>query len=191
MLAHGLSAERIADSDVRVLRKETSMASSPITEHASASSTETAQREAVFDVFRRWGYLQSTLDPLGQYLPPEPFPVAAPEGELAAEARGYYCGTIGVEFMHITSSAPRQWLQQQMEQPAPGVDQARILTGLIRAEIFEQIIQSRYLGTKRFSLEGLTALIPFLEELLETGAQLGIRTSVLAMSHRGRLNVMT
>jgi len=167
------------------------MASSPITEHAPTPSLESAQREAAFDVFRRWGYLQSTLDPLEQYLPPEPFPVAAPEGDLAAEARGYYCGTIGVEFMHIVSPAQRQWLQQQMEQPAPAVDQSRILTGLIRAEIFEQIIQSRYLGTKRFSLEGLTVLIPFLEELLETGAQLGIRTSVLAMSHRGRLNVMT
>jgi 2-oxoglutarate dehydrogenase E1 component len=145
----------------------------------------------VFDVFRRWGYLQATLDPLGQYLPPEPFPVATPEGELAQEARGYYCGTIGVEFMHITNPAQRQWLQQQIEHSAPAVDQRRILTALIRAELFEQVIQSRYLGTKRFSLEGLTVLIPFLEQLLETGAELGVRTSVLAMSHRGRLNVMT
>ncbi|HEX3569286.1 MAG TPA: 2-oxoglutarate dehydrogenase E1 component [Acidobacteriaceae bacterium] len=167
------------------------MASSPITEHASTSSAESAQREAVFDIFRRWGYLQATLDPLGQYLPPEPFPVSTPEGEWAENARGYYCGSIGVEFMHITDPAQRQWLQQQMEQPAPAVDQARILKGLIRAEMFEQVIQSRYLGTKRFSLEGLTALIPFLEQLLETGSRLGIQTSVLAMSHRGRLNVMT
>ena len=167
------------------------MASSPITEHTSVTSADPAQREAVFDIFRRWGYLQATLDPLGQYLPPEPFPVATPEGELAHEARGYYCGTIGVEFMHIASPTQRQWLQQQMEQPAPTVDQRRILTGLIRADLFEQVIQSRYLGTKRFSLEGLTVLIPFLEQLLESGAELGVRTSVLAMSHRGRLNVMT
>ena len=166
------------------------MASSPITEHTSAAS-DPAQREAVFAIFRRWGYLQSTLDPLGQYLPAEPFPVAAPEGELAQEARGFYCGSIGVEFMHIASPAQRQWLQQQIVQAAPAVDRQRILTGLIRADLFEQVIQSRYLGTKRFSLEGLTVLIPFLEQLLETGAELGIRTSVLAMSHRGRLNVMT
>jgi len=166
------------------------MASSPATEPVSVSS-ESAQREAVLDVFRRWGYLQATLDPLGQYLPPEPFPSPAPEGELAQEARAYYCGTIGVEFMHIASAVQRQWLQQQMEQAPPAVDQKRILTGLIRAEIFEQVIQSRYLGTKRFSLEGLTVLIPFLDQLLEIGAELGIRTSVLAMSHRGRLNVMT
>ena len=167
------------------------MASSPITENTTTSSADATQREAVFEIFRRWGYLQSTLDPLGQYLPPEPFPVATPEGELAREARSYYCGTIGVEFMHIASPVQRQWLQQQMEQPAPAVDEQRILTGLIRADLFEQVIQSRYLGTKRFSLEGLTVLIPFLEQLLETGAELGIRTSVLAMSHRGRLNVMT
>ena len=167
------------------------MASSPITEHTTATSADVLQREAVFDIFRRWGYLQATLDPLGQYLPPEPFPVAAPEGELAQEARAYYCGSIGVEFMHIVSPAQRQWLQQQMEQTAPAADRQRILTGLIRADLFEQVIQSRYLGTKRFSLEGLTVLIPFLEQLLETGAELGIRTSVLAMSHRGRLNVMT
>src|SRR5438270_13490717 len=114
------------------------MASFPATEHTSAPPVEPTQREAVFDVFRRWGYLQSALDPLGQYLPPEPFPVAAPEGDLAQEARSYYCGTIGVEFMHITNSAQRVWLQQQMEQPAAAVDQARILKGLIRAEIFEQ-----------------------------------------------------
>jgi len=167
------------------------MASTPITEQISTPASDQAQREAVFNVFRRWGFLQATLDPLGQYLPPEPFPVATPEGDLAKEARGYYCGTIGVEFMHIANPTHRQWLQQQMEQPAPAVDQKRILTGLIRAEIFEQVIQSRYLGTKRFSLEGLTALIPLLEQLLETGSELGIRTSVLAMSHRGRLNVMT
>ena len=166
------------------------MASSPIIEHPPAWS-ESAQRDSVLDIFRRWGYLQATLDPLGQYLPPEPFPVPIPEGDLAQEARGYYCGTIGVEFMHIASQGQRQWLQQQMEQTAPPVDQKRIFAGLVRAEIFEQVIQSRYLGTKRFSLEGLTVLIPFLEQLLETGAQLGIRTSVLAMSHRGRLNVMT
>ncbi len=151
------------------------------------------RREATFDVFRRWGYLQTTLDPLGQYLPPEPFPVAVPEGEedAAAEARGFYCGTIGVEFMHIARADQREWLQAQMEQAAPPVEQARVLTGLIKAELFEQVIQSRYLGTKRFSLEGLTVLIPYLERTFEVSAGCGVTKSVIAMSHRGRLNVMT
>jgi 2-oxoglutarate dehydrogenase E1 component len=154
-------------------------------------SAEDARREAVFDVFRRWGYLQAALDPLGQYLPLEPFPGETPEGRFADEARGYYCSTIAAEFMHIPSLEQRQWLQEKMEQPAPKPDQARILTGLIRADLFEQVSQARYLGTKRFSLEGLTVLIPFLDQLLATSAELGVTASVMAMSHRGRLNVMT
>jgi 2-oxoglutarate dehydrogenase E1 component len=150
------------------------------------------RRAAIFEVFRRWGYLQATLDPLGQYLAPEPFPTAVPDGddEAAAEARGYWCGTIGVEYMHIANAEKREWIEAQMEREAPAVDQKRVLTGLIKADIFEQFAQSRYLGTKRFSLEGLTALIPYLDKTLEVSAGCGVTTAVLAMSHRGRLNVM-
>jgi 2-oxoglutarate dehydrogenase E1 component len=150
------------------------------------------RRAATFDVFRRWGYLQTQLDPLGQYLPPEPFPVPVPEGDddAAAEARSFYCGTIGVEFMHIVNAERREWIEAQMEQAAQAVDQKRVLSGLIKAEIFEQVIQSRYLGTKRFSLEGLTVLIPYLDRTFEVSAGFGVTTSVVAMSHRGRLNVM-
>ena len=151
------------------------------------------RREHVFEIFRRWGYLQTSLDPLGQYLAPQPFPVQMPEGsdDAAAEARAFYCGTIGVEFMHIANPDQREWLQAQMEQSAPSVDQPKVLTGLIKAEIFEQVIQARYLGTKRFSLEGLTVLIPYLERTFEVSAANGVTKSVIAMSHRGRLNVMT
>jgi len=149
------------------------------------------EREEVFNIFRNWGHLQATLDPLGQFLPPEPFPVEPPEGEFTAQARDFYCGTIAAEFMHIANLERRQWLQEQMEQkPAPR-NQAHILTQLIKADLFEQVIQSRYLGTKRFSLEGLTSLVPFLDAVFEKSASLGVDTSVFAMSHRGRLNVMT
>jgi 2-oxoglutarate dehydrogenase E1 component len=159
---------------------------------AVETAVMTNGRAATFDVFRRWGYLQTQLDPLGQYLPPEPFPVALPEGEedAAAEARAFYCGTIGIEYMHIANAEKREWLEAQMEREAPPVDQKKVLTGLIKAEIFEQVIQSRYLGTKRFSLEGLTVLIPFLERTLEVSAGCGVTTAIMAMSHRGRLNVM-
>ncbi|MEG9435743.1 2-oxoglutarate dehydrogenase E1 component [Edaphobacter sp. HDX4] len=153
--------------------------------------TDQHEREAVFDIFRRWGYLQASLDPLGQYLPPEPFPTPAPEGELAVEARQYYCGTIAAEFMHIPSPEQRQWLQERIEQKPPKPNQAQILTQLIRADLFEQVIQSRYLGAKRFSLEGITALIPFLDRVFEVGSSLGVTKAMLAMNHRGRLNVMT
>jgi 2-oxoglutarate dehydrogenase E1 component len=156
-----------------------------------------ATREQTFDVFRRWGFLQTTLDPLGQYLAKEPFPVDLPEGseDFAAEARRFYCGTIGVEYMHIASAEKREWLQERLESDgsnaASGVDQRRVLTGLIKAELFEQVAQSRYLGTKRFSLEGLTVLIPFLEHTFAVSARCGVEKAVIAMSHRGRLNVMT
>jgi 2-oxoglutarate dehydrogenase E1 component len=156
-----------------------------------AATADTAQREAIFDVFRRWGYLQSWLDPLGQYLPPEEFPVPTPTGPIADEARAFYSGTFGVEFMHIPSQEQRLWIQEQVEEPTRRADQPHVLSQLIRADIFEQVIQSRYMGTKRFSLEGLTVLIPFLDEVLRVSYLAGTTKALLAMSHRGRLNVMT
>jgi 2-oxoglutarate dehydrogenase E1 component len=168
------------------------MASNAGTLTASTPAVEQHDREQIFDIFRRWGYLQSTLDPLGQYLPPEPFPIATtPEGDIAAEARRYYCGNFAVEFMHIPNLEQRQWIQDQIERPAPKPDQGHVLTQLIRADLFEQVIQQRYLGTKRFSLEGLTVLIPFLDQVLATASAAGVTRSIIAMAHRGRLNVMT
>ena len=161
-------------------------------ETLTAAAAGVQDREQIFDTFRRWGYLQASLDPLGQYLPPEPFPITAtPEGDIAAEARAYYCGNFAVEFMHIPNLEQRQWLQDQIERPAPKQDQAHILTQLVRADLFEQVIQQRYLGTKRFSLEGLTVLIPFLDQVFATASAAGVTRSILAMAHRGRLNVMT
>src|SRR6201986_4768276 len=159
---------------------------------APTPAVEQQEREQIFDIFRRWGYLQASLDPLGQFLPPEPFPITStPEGEVAAEARAYYCGNFAIEYMHILSLEQRQWLQEQIERPTPKPDQAHILTQLIRADLFEQVIQQRYLGTKRFSLEGLTVLIPFLDQVFATASPAGVTRSIIAMAHRGRLNVMT
>src|SRR5437016_742123 len=147
-------------------------------------------RESVFDAFRRWGYLRAQLDPLEQYLSPQSIPELDIQGDLATDARGYYCGTIASEFMHIPESAKREWIQQRIENDPPAEDQKYILDLLTRADLFEQVIQSRYLGTKRFSLEGVTALIPFLDEVLNGAAERGSEQGVIAMSHRGRLNVM-
>ena len=151
-------------------------------------------RSTVFEIFRRWGYLQAQLDPLQQYLPPEPFPVELPEGSdaVAAEARRFYSGTIALEFSHIASPERREWLQAAMEQDYRETpqQQAHTLTQLIKADLFEGTIQQRYLGTKRFSLEGLTVLIPFLDRLFEVSSSLGVERCTFAMSHRGRLNVM-
>ena len=113
--------------------------------------------------------------------------VSGPEAEAA---RRFYCGTIGVEFMHIPDRERRLWIQERMESEAPEVDRARILELLIKAEIFEQTMQSRYLGTKRFSLEGEAALLPLLDAILSAASEYGAEKGMLAMSHRGRLNVM-
>src|SRR5580698_10404909 len=124
----------------------------PTKTQTEAQPQNAASREATFDFVRNWGYLQASLDPLGQFYPPEPFPTSAPEGADADEARRYYCSSIGAEFMHITSPEKRAWIQEQLERNYAAPNPARILTGLIRADIFEQVIQQRYLGTKRFSL---------------------------------------
>jgi 2-oxoglutarate dehydrogenase E1 component len=149
-----------------------------------------SQRDQIFDAFRRWGHLQAKLDPLGQYLVPEPIPELNFDGEEADEAKGYYCGSIGVEFMHLPDAARREWIQERMEQTALVPDKQQVLERLTRADLFEQVIQSRYLGTKRFSLEGVTVLIPFLDEVLNRAADFGAEKAVMGMSHRGRLNVM-
>jgi 2-oxoglutarate dehydrogenase E1 component len=144
---------------------------------------------AVLDAFRRWGYLEARLDPLGLVRPAE-HPELNAEGEAAAQARSWYCGSIGVEFMHIPDPARRRWVQERMEQPTPPVDAARVLERLVRADLFEEVLHGRYPGSKRFSLEGVTGLIPLLDELLEEAAGRGLEEALIGMSHRGRLNVM-
>src|SRR3954452_23139376 len=147
------------------------------------------ERERVFDLYRQWGYLEADLDPLG-FLPPAPHPDLPHESEYAEEARRFYCSTVGVEFAHITGGERRRWIQEHMEAAAPLVDQNRALDLLIRADLFELVLQQRYLGTKRFSLEGVTALIPLVDEILDGAGQHGAVELVMGMSHRGRLNVI-
>ena len=153
-------------------------------------ATSNQAREALWDSFRRWGYLQANLDPLGD-LAPESVPELEVSGPEAEAARHIYCGTIGAEFMHIPGRERRQWIRERLESGAAKPDRARILERLVRAEVFEQVLQTRYLGTKRYSLEGEAALIPLLDEILNAASEQGAEQAVLAMSHRGRLNVMT
>ncbi|HTV64277.1 MAG TPA: thiamine pyrophosphate-dependent enzyme, partial [Bryocella sp.] len=148
------------------------------------------KQERVMDAFRRWGYLQADLDPLGQFAP-LPHPELDISGETADAARRIYAGSIGVEFMHIADPERRQWIQERMEsEREEPIDRGRVLDQLVRADVFEQTIHSRYIGTKRYSLEGNTALIPLLDEILNSASGYGAEQAVLAMSHRGRLNVI-
>ncbi|HMC30290.1 MAG TPA: 2-oxoglutarate dehydrogenase E1 component, partial [Candidatus Angelobacter sp.] len=163
------------------------------TKSAQLTSEISLEREQTFDAFRRWGYLDANLNPFGG-----PIAGGYPNlrqlhtGEGADEARRIYCGTIGAEFMHMPQADRRAWVQEQMENPRyPQVDRRWLAERLLQADLFEQILQTRYLGTKRYSGEGATAQIPLLDAVLETGAELGATTTVMAMSHRGRLTVMT
>ncbi len=150
---------------------------------------EHQQRERIFDLFRRWGYLQADLDPLGHF-PREDYPELRVSGADAERAREIYCGTIGSEFMHVADPERRQWIIDRLEGPQPEVDRQAVLRQLLEADIFEQMLQTLYIGTKRFSLEGNTALVPLMEEILGGAAAHGAEECVMAMSHRGRLAVV-
>jgi 2-oxoglutarate dehydrogenase E1 component len=152
---------------------------------------EDYEREHVFALFRQFGYLEAELNPLG-LLPPQPHPELAIDNEWAREARRIYCGSVGVEFMHITDPERRRWIQDRLEadHPASDIDQNRALDLLVRADLFEQTLQQRYLGNKRFSLEGSTSLLPAMDELLDVAGEHGAVELVMGMSHRGRLNVI-
>src|SRR5256886_7897062 len=155
-----------------------------------AKGVSKEERERVFDAFRRWGYLEATLDPLGLFEPLKQPELDALTGEAAEEARGIYCGTVGADFMHLLEPQRRRWIAERLEALAGEVDRHKILERLIRADLFEQVLQARYLGSKRFSLEGVTSLIPLLDSILGAAAEHGAESSIMAMSHRGRLNVM-
>jgi 2-oxoglutarate dehydrogenase E1 component len=166
-------------------------AAKPSRKSASPNGNSHAERERIFALFRRWGFYESTLDPLGFFAPMKFPDLQGLSGEFAEEARRYYCGTIGVEFEHLPEPERRRWIAERMEGPEFEVNQEKILERLIRADLFEQVLQSRYLGSKRFSLEGNTSLIPMLDSILDAAGDLGGSDSIVAMSHRGRLNVMT
>ncbi|ABM44563.1 2-oxoglutarate dehydrogenase E1 component [Bartonella bacilliformis] len=107
-----------------------------------------------------------------------------------------YCSTIGVEYMHIADPAQKAWIQERIEgsnkQSAfTQEDKKTILDKLIEAEGFEQFLDTKYKGTKRFGLDGGEALIPALEQVIKTGGNLGVQEVVFGMAHRGRLNVLS
>jgi len=108
--------------------------------------------------------------------------------------RDSYCRTIGVEYMHIQDPAQRKWFQDNVELKYEKPDhdeQLRILGKLNQAEAFETFLQTKYVGQKRFSLEGGESLVPLLDEILQGAAGAGLDGAAIAMAHRGRLNVLT
>jgi len=115
--------------------------------------------------------------------------------EILDRLRATYCGSIGIEYMHIQDPAQKQWLQEYMEGSTNAwkLDESvrrRILNRLIQAEEFEQFLQARFVGQKRFGLEGLESTIVVLDEVLERAANDDSLEAVIGMAHRGRLNVL-
>ncbi len=115
--------------------------------------------------------------------------------ELVAILRRTYCGTIGYEYMHITDPEQREWLQRRIEGPENKIVFTRegkraILNKLIESEIFEKFCGVKFVGTKRFGLDGAEATIPAMEQIIKRGGALGVKDIVLGMPHRGRLNML-
>ena len=143
------------------------------------------------DPFRRWGYLQADLDPLGRLAP-----FAHPElddsrGADSARWRSLYCGSIGAQFMHMPEHDRCSFIAERMESQPPELNRRNILRRLAEVELFERFLHARYVGTKRYSLEGAAGLVTLLDAVLETAADRGARLSLIGMSHRGRLSVMS
>ncbi|WP_455132156.1 multifunctional oxoglutarate decarboxylase/oxoglutarate dehydrogenase thiamine pyrophosphate-binding subunit/dihydrolipoyllysine-residue succinyltransferase subunit [Microbacterium aurum] len=114
--------------------------------------------------------------------------------DILGVLRDSYCRTIGVEYMHIQDPTQRKWFQDNVEvkyQKPSHDEQLRILDKLNQAEAFETFLQTKYVGQKRFSLEGGESLIPLLDQILQGAAGAGLDGAAIGMAHRGRLNVLT
>ncbi|MGO4380969.1 2-oxoglutarate dehydrogenase E1 component [Pseudoduganella sp. RAF19] len=136
--------------------------------------------------------MNATVSTEGTYLSDAEF---LPLKEMVAALNETYCGTLGAEFMYLADAGQRQWWQMRLEssrsKPSLTADHRRhILQRLIAAEGLEKYLHNRYVGQKRFSLEGGDSLIVLLDELIRHGAANGIKSVILGMAHRGRLNVL-
>ena len=169
--------------------------------------------------YRVRGHLIAKLDPLGIPRPPQPelfpafygftdedldrtFPgdcVHAMETltlrQIVARLRRTYCENIGVQYMHIDDLVMKQWLEERMEITENKIvlthsQQLKTLTKLTDAVLFEEFIQKKFMGSKSFSLEGSESIIPLLTQALEIASDDGMEEIVIAMAHRGRLNVL-
>ncbi len=141
-----------------------------------------------------YGFTDSDMDSVfntGSLVGPEQLPLR----EILRAVRETYCGSIGVEYMYISDVAQKRWIQSRFESvrstPSFSPDQKRhILERLSAAETLEKYLHTRYVGQKRFSLEGGDSLIPLLDTLLQRAGEQGIQETVIGMAHRGRLNVL-
>jgi 2-oxoglutarate decarboxylase len=178
---------------------------------------KTAKILEVIDAYRTRGHLMADTDPLNYRQRRHPdldvlehgltlwdldreFPVGGFNGEqymklrdVLGVLRDSYCRTVGIEYMHIMDPEQRRWIQERVEvrHTKPTLDeQKHILSRLNAAEAFETFLQTKYIGQKRFSLEGGETVIPMLDAVLNKAAEHSLDEVVLGMAHRGRLNVL-
>ena len=177
-----------------------------------------AKVQQLVNLYRVRGHLMANLDPLGTMAPalhPELDPLThgitifdldrsfvveglgkaqeLPLGRLLDILRDAYCRTIGIEYMHIEDPEEKLWIQLHVEGvpgTCPPEEQHHVLERLNAAEAFERFLHTRYVGQKRFGLEGAESAIPLLDAILDEAAGSGIEEAVLGMAHRGRLNVL-
>ena len=190
----------------------------PETSTPAPSASLESRVEALIYTYRTLGHTLARIDPLDDETPTQPllelgefglteadldatvssrsFRDGAPLKlrEIVAEMKAIYCGTMGVEYMHIQNPRIRHWIRERVEARAGKVDtstpHSRILRTLHKAESFENFIHTTYVGSKRFSLEGGESLMVALSEVLLRAPGLGVKEIVLGMAHRGRLNVL-
>ncbi len=174
---------------------------------------------ALVNAYRSIGHLESSLDPLGGPPPPSPKLALAEFGleeadldtsfdigtylgggqmklrDIVASLRETYCGTVGVEYMHMQDVDCLHWLQERIEttrlRPSFSRDQkVRILRRVHKAELFEKFLHTKYVGQKRFSLEGGETIIAALDAVIDHCPGAGVEEIMMGMAHRGRLNVL-
>ncbi len=178
---------------------------------------KTARVIELIHAYRVRGHLMADTDPLEYHVRHHPdldirehdltlwdldrsFPVGGFAGkqrmklrDILGVLRDSYCRRTGIEYMHIQDPEERRWIQERVERrytkPSPE-EQRHILTRLNAAEAFETFLQTKYVGQKRFSLEGSESVIPLLDEVLQASAEGGLDEVVIGMAHRGRLNVL-
>ena len=115
--------------------------------------------------------------------------------EIIAFLQNTYCSTIGAEYMHISDPIEKKWFRERMEKKENQLHfsvsgKKAILNKLIQAEGFEKFLAVKFVGTKRFGIDGGESLIPALEQIIKRGGQLGVKEVKIGMPHRGRLNVL-
>ena len=194
MPALGLGSDQIAEKHARVLRLIHSYRARG---HRVAETDPLGGSERYFPELdpAHYGFGEADLDRsfIAGDLPGGPVQSLR---EILDRLRDTYCRSVGVEFTHVQDPGRKQWLQLRMEetrnQSDLGTDERlRVLEKLAAAELFERFLHTKFLGQKRFSLEGAEALIPLLDTLVEEAPGHGITELVLGMAHRGRLNVLS